>query len=153
MNNKAYLRLLILPILVTSPLLYASDNPNLRFFIDSANRSLRSRQFDRAINDLIAGLRIAKRERASKETVSAILNNLGYSYRQVGRRSVRKIDRSVLDGRNVVRHSPTDRNVSPCSGCRSIPRSIVHQQSRQDCSEFKCNGAWDTRCPLGQRLE
>ena len=70
MNNKAYLRLLILPILVTSPLLYASDNPNLRFFIDSANRSLRSRQFDRAINDLIPALRIAKREKASNETVS-----------------------------------------------------------------------------------
>lgn len=85
MNNKAYLRLLILPILVTSPLLYASDNPDLRFFIDSANRSLRSRQFDRAINDLIPALRIAKREKASNETVGVILNNLGYSYRQVGR--------------------------------------------------------------------
>ena len=85
MNNKAYLRLLILPILVTSPLLYASDNPDLRFFIDSANRSLRSRQFDRAINDLIPALRIAKREKASNETVSVILNNLGHSYRQVGR--------------------------------------------------------------------
>jgi tetratricopeptide (TPR) repeat protein len=83
--NKAYLRLLTLPIIVTSPLLYASDNPDLRCFIDSANRSLRSRQFDRAINDLIPALRIAKRERASNETVSAILSNLGYSYRMVGR--------------------------------------------------------------------
>jgi tetratricopeptide (TPR) repeat protein len=70
---------------VTSPLLYASDNPDLRFFIDSANCSLRSRQFDRAINDLIPALRVAKREKASNETVSAILNDLGYSYRQVGR--------------------------------------------------------------------
>ena len=85
MNNKAYLRLLMLPVLVMSPLLYASDSPDLRFFIDSANHSLRSRQFDRAINDLIPALRVAKRERASNETVSAILNNLGYSYRQVGR--------------------------------------------------------------------
>jgi len=85
MNNEAYLRLLILPILVKSPVLYASDNPDLRFLIDSANRSLRSRQFDRAISDLIPALRIAKRERASDEAVSAILSSLGYSYRQVGR--------------------------------------------------------------------
>lgn len=83
MNNKAYLRFLTLPIMVSS--LYADDNPNLRCFIDSANRSLRSRQFDRAISDLIPALRVAKRQRASNETVSAILNNLGYSYRQVGR--------------------------------------------------------------------
>src|SRR3984885_10111062 len=84
MNNKACLRLLTLPIVVTS-LVYASENPDLRCFIDSANQSLRSRQFDRAINDLIPALRIAKRERASNETVSAILNNLGYSYRVLGR--------------------------------------------------------------------
>ena len=85
MNTTAYLRLLIVPILVTSPLLYAGDDPDLRYLIDSANRSLRARQFDRAISDLIPALRIAKRERASNETVSAILSNLGYSYRQVGR--------------------------------------------------------------------
>jgi tetratricopeptide (TPR) repeat protein len=85
MNNKAYLRLLTLPIVATSLVLYASDNPDLRCLVDSANRSLRSRQFDRAINDLIPALRVAKRERASNETVSAILINLGYSYRQVGR--------------------------------------------------------------------
>jgi tetratricopeptide (TPR) repeat protein len=85
MNNKAYLRLFMLPIVVTSPLLYASDSPDLRYFIDSASRSLRSRQFDQAITDLIPALRVAKRERASNETVSTILNNLGYSYRQVGR--------------------------------------------------------------------
>ncbi len=85
MNNKAYLRLLTLPFVVTSLVLYANDNPDLRCFIDSASRSLRSRQFDRAINDLIPALRVAKRERASNETVSAILSNLGYSYRMVGR--------------------------------------------------------------------
>jgi tetratricopeptide (TPR) repeat protein len=85
MNNKACVRLLPLLIVVTSRVLYAGDSPDLRFFIDSANRSLRSRQFDRAINDLIQALRVAKRERASNETASAILNNLGYSYRQVGR--------------------------------------------------------------------
>ena len=85
MNNKACLRLLTLLIVVTSPVLSDSENSDLRFFIDSANRSLRSRQFDRAINDLIPALRVAKRERASNETVSAILNNLGYSYRQLGR--------------------------------------------------------------------
>ena len=79
MNNKACLRLLTPPIVVTS-LVYANENPELLCFIDSASRSLRSRQFDRAINDLIPALRIAKRERASNETVSAILNNLGYSY-------------------------------------------------------------------------
>ena len=84
MNNKAYLRLLTLFIVATS-LVYASDNPDLRRFIDSANRSLRSKQFDRAIDDLIPALRVAKRERASNETVSAILNDLGYAYRQVGR--------------------------------------------------------------------
>jgi tetratricopeptide (TPR) repeat protein len=81
--NNTYLRLLMLPIVMTS--LYAGDDPDLRFFLDSANRSLLSRQFDRAINDLIPALRVAKRERASNEIVSAILNNLGYSYRQVGR--------------------------------------------------------------------
>jgi len=85
MNNKASLRFWTLLIVVSSPLLYASDNPDLRGLIDSASRSMRSRQFDRAINDLIPALRAAKRERASNETVSAILNNLGYSYRQVGR--------------------------------------------------------------------
>jgi tetratricopeptide (TPR) repeat protein len=85
MNNKACLWFLMLLIVVTSRVLYASDNPDLRFFVDSANRSLRSRQFDRAINDLIPALRVAKREKASNETVSAILNNLGYSYRQLGR--------------------------------------------------------------------
>jgi len=85
MNNKAYLQLLMLPIVVTSPLLSANDNPDLRCFIDSASRSLHSRQFDRAINDLIPALRIAKRERASNETVSAILSDLGYAYRVVGR--------------------------------------------------------------------
>ena len=85
MNNKAYLRLLTLPFFLTSLALYANDNPELRGFIDSASRSLRSRQFDRAINDLIPALRVAKRERASNETVSAILSNLGYSYRMVGR--------------------------------------------------------------------
>jgi tetratricopeptide (TPR) repeat protein len=84
-EQQSILAVFDLPILVTSPLLYASDNPDLRFSIDSANRSLRSRQFDRAINDLIPALRIAKRERASNETMSAILINLGYSYRQVGR--------------------------------------------------------------------
>ena len=85
MNNKAYLQLLTLPIVVMSQVLSASDNPDLRCLIDSASRSLRSRQFDRAINDLIPALRVAKRERASNETVSAILSNLGYSYRMVGR--------------------------------------------------------------------
>jgi tetratricopeptide (TPR) repeat protein len=85
MNNKAYLRLLTLPFVVTSLVPYANDNPDLRCFIDSASRSLRSRQFDRAIDDLIPALRVAKRERASNETVSAILSNLGYSYRMVGR--------------------------------------------------------------------
>ena len=85
MNNKAYLQLLTLPIVVLSPVLSASDNPDLRSLIDSASRSVRSRQFDQAINDLISALRVAKRERASNETVSAILSNLGYSYRMVGR--------------------------------------------------------------------
>ena len=85
MNNKAYLRLLTLPIVVTSLVLYAGDHSDLRCLIDSANRSLRSRQFDRAINDLIPALRVAKRERASNESVSAILSNLGYSYRMLGR--------------------------------------------------------------------
>jgi len=37
-------------------------------------------------------------------------------------------------------------------GCRSIPRSIVNQQSRLECSEFRCNGAWDTMYP-GQSSE
>jgi len=78
-------RLLTLSIVVTSPVLSASDNPDLRCLIDSASRSLRSRQFDRAINDLIPAQRVAKRERASSETLSAILSNLGYSYRMVGR--------------------------------------------------------------------
>jgi tetratricopeptide (TPR) repeat protein len=85
MNNRACLRFLTLLIVVTSRVLSASDNPDLRCLIDSANRSLHSRQFDRAINDLIRALRVAKREKASNETVSAILNNLGYSYRQLGR--------------------------------------------------------------------
>jgi tetratricopeptide (TPR) repeat protein len=85
MNNKAYLPLLTISIVVTSPVLSASDNPDLRGLMDSASRSMRSRQFDRAINDLIPALRAAKRERASNETVSVILNNLGYSYREVGR--------------------------------------------------------------------
>jgi tetratricopeptide (TPR) repeat protein len=85
MNNKASLRLSTLPFVVTSLVLYANDNPDLRGFIDSANRSLRSRQFDRAINDLIPALRVAKRERASNETVSAILSSLGHSYRMAGR--------------------------------------------------------------------
>jgi len=76
---------LTLLLVVTSMVLYANDNSDLRCFIDSARRSLRSRQFDRAINDLIPALRVAKRERASNETVSAILSNLGYSYRMVGR--------------------------------------------------------------------
>ena len=85
MNNKAYLRLLTLPFVVTSVVLCANDNPDLRCFIDSASRSLRSRQFDRAINDLIPALRVAKRDTASNESVSTILSNLGYSYRMVGR--------------------------------------------------------------------
>ena len=85
MNNRACLRFLTLLIVVTSRVLSASDNPDLRCLIDSANRSLHSRQFDRAINYLIRALRVAKREKASNETVSAILNNLGYSYRQLGR--------------------------------------------------------------------
>jgi hypothetical protein len=38
------------------------------------------------------------------------------------------------------------------SGCRSIPRSIVHQQFRLECSEFGCNRPWDTIYP-GQRSE
>jgi len=85
MNNRTYLQLLTLSIAAASPVLCASDNPDLRCLIDSATRSLRSRQFERAINDLIPALRIAKRERASNETVSALLSNLGYSYRMVGR--------------------------------------------------------------------
>jgi tetratricopeptide (TPR) repeat protein len=85
MNNKAYLQLLTLPIVMMSPVLSASDNPDLRCLIDSASHSVRSRQFDRAINDLIPALRVAKRERASNETVSEILSNLGYSYRMAGR--------------------------------------------------------------------
>lgn len=84
MNNKAHLRILMLSIVATS-LVSASEGPDLRCFIDSANRSLRSKHFDQAINDLIPALRLAKRERAPNETVSAILNNLGYSYRKVGR--------------------------------------------------------------------
>ena len=82
MNNKAYLQLLTLPIVLMSAVLSASDNPDLRCLIDSASRSVCSRQFDRAINDLIPAL---KRERASNETVRAILSNLAYSYRMVGR--------------------------------------------------------------------
>jgi tetratricopeptide (TPR) repeat protein len=85
MNNKAYLRALMLPIVVMSPVMSAGDNPDLRCLIDSASRSVRSRQFERAINDLIPALRFAKRERASNETVSGILSNLGYSYRMAGR--------------------------------------------------------------------
>lgn len=85
MNYKAFLRLLTLSIAVTRPVLPASDSPDLRCLIDSANRSLRSKQFDRAINDLIPALRIAKREKASNDTVSAILGDLGYAYRMVGR--------------------------------------------------------------------
>ena len=85
MNNKPYLQLLTLTIVVMSPVLSASDNPDLRCLIDLASRSVRSRQFERAINDLIAALRVAKRERASNETVSVILSNLGYSYRMAGR--------------------------------------------------------------------
>ena len=85
MNYKAYLPLLTLSIVVTSPVVSASDNPDLRCLIDSASRSLRSMQFDRAINDLIPALRIAKREGASNDTVSAILGDLGYAYRMVGR--------------------------------------------------------------------
>jgi tetratricopeptide (TPR) repeat protein len=85
MNNRAYLQLLTLPIVVMSPVLSASDNPDLRCLINSASHSVRSRQFDRAINDLVRALRVAKRERASNETVSEILSNLGYSYRMAGR--------------------------------------------------------------------
>jgi len=85
MNNKACLWCLTLLIVVTSPVLSAGDNPDLRGLIDAASRSMRSRQFDRAINDLIPALRLAKREKAPNETVSAILNDLGYSYRQLGR--------------------------------------------------------------------
>src|SRR5579872_2541476 len=85
MNNNAHLQFFVLPIAVLCPVLSASDNPDLRCLIESANRSIRSSQFDRAINDLIPALRVAKRERASKETVSAILSNLGYSYRMLGR--------------------------------------------------------------------
>jgi len=85
MYSKACLRLLTLSIVVMSPVLSASDNPDLHYLIDSASRSIRSRQFDRAINDLIPALRVAKRERASNETVSAILSNLGYFYRMAGR--------------------------------------------------------------------
>jgi len=84
-EQKSILAALTLPFVVTSLVLYANDNPDLRCFIDSASRSLHSRQFDRAIKDLIPALRVAKRERASNETVSTILSNLGYSYRMVGR--------------------------------------------------------------------
>ena len=44
----------------------------------------------------------------------------------------------------MVQHSERY-EVYPGSDCRSIPRSIVHQQSRLGCSEFSCNGAWDFR--------
>src|SRR5215469_16894676 len=64
-------------------------------------------------------------------------------------RSVRKIDRSVLRTR-VVLQSGRYGDVS-ISGCRSIPRSIFHQQSRLECSEFRCNGAWDTMFPVKGR--
>ena len=85
MNNKASLQLLTFTIAVMSPVVSASDNPDLRRLMDSASRAVHLRQFDGAINDLIPALRMAKRERASNETVSAILSNLGYSYRTVGR--------------------------------------------------------------------
>ena len=65
MDNKAYLRLSTLPFVVTSLMPYANDNPDLSSSIDPASRSLSSRQFDRAINDLIPAPRVAKRERAS----------------------------------------------------------------------------------------
>jgi hypothetical protein len=84
-EQQSILAAFVVPIAVTSLVLYASDNPDQHCFMDSANRSLRSRQFDRAINDLILALRVAKRERASNESVSAILSNLGYSYRMLGR--------------------------------------------------------------------
>jgi hypothetical protein len=68
-------------------------------------------------------------------------------------RSVRKIDRTVLGGPKVVRAVRTDSEMYLCSGCRSIPGSIVQQQSRLDCSEFsRYDGALDTTCP-GQRSE
>ena len=76
MNNRAYLQVLTLPVVMMSPALSASNNPDLRYLIDSASRSVRSRQFDRAINDLIPALRVAKCERTSNETVSALLSNL-----------------------------------------------------------------------------
>jgi hypothetical protein len=47
---------------------------------------------------------------------------------------------------------PTDREMYPGSVVDQFPGWIVHQQSRMECSEFRCNGAWDTTCP-GQRSE
>jgi hypothetical protein len=133
MNNKAYLQLLMLPIVVMSPALSASDNPDLPCLIDSASRSVRSRQFDQAINDLIPALRVAKRERASNETVSAILSNLGYSYRMVGRcgdavtvlkeemrawdRGMVAVDQARLSGINLLQ------SYFDCGDSRSAARS------------------------------
>ena len=53
MNNREYLQLSTPSIVVTRPVLSASDNPDQRRRIDSASRASRSRQFDRAIKDLI----------------------------------------------------------------------------------------------------
>jgi hypothetical protein len=70
-------------------------------------------------------------------------------YRRLAPRSIRKIDRCALSTAKVVLQSNRYGDVS-LFGLSINSHSIVHQQSRLECSEFRCKGAWDTMCP-GQR--
>ena len=79
------MRSLNLAILVPCLVLRGSDDFEVLRRIDSANRSIAQRQFQKAIDDLLPAMRLGKRQGASEQALGAALIDLGYAYRMLGR--------------------------------------------------------------------
>jgi tetratricopeptide (TPR) repeat protein len=62
----------------------AGDSEALRR-IDSANRSIAQKQFQRAVDELLPAMRPEKRQGMSEQAMGAALIDLGYAYRMLGR--------------------------------------------------------------------
>lgn len=133
---------IILPCLV----LHAGDDLDVLRRLDSANRSIERNDFQEAINDLLSAARLAKRQGASNDTVGALLGDLGYAYRMVGRC---RDAISVL----VEEMQGADRGQIPPDQARVGGINLV--QSYLDCGEIKrAADLWTkTLAPMAARID
>lgn len=77
--------LLLIPMLLARPPICAGSDSAATAHIQSANQLLARNEFDQAIKELLPVVRSAKQLGIADHTVGVALNDLGYSYRMVGR--------------------------------------------------------------------